>query len=297
MIKTIRSQIGVRFFAILTLVIILSVVPFTFMALRGISQYGSKAADLNELKIRDQSLSYLRAITEERAGRYQGFFDRVTASAGLLRRKASEIYTDLGYYSDNPLESYRYQIQKNNGMWVNSVEDAVVSAYWGAPDLGPNIRRELGALTHIGPFLKQTLAENPEVLASHVITVSGIGQYYTEVYESKESVFMLPPASEFDLRDGEPLTIFTRNKDTSPGVRWTNIYKDDAAGGLMLTASGSIFDNSGIFRGIVGIDVPLQNLIDDILRSEDNGNTDGTILFSFLLDRNTGVIAIPDSYY
>jgi hypothetical protein len=152
-------------------------------------------------------------------------------------------------------------------------------------------------LTHINPLFKQTLIENPEVLASHVITVSGIGQYYTDTQKSKESVFMLPPASEFDLRDGEPMTIFTRSEDTSPGVRWTNIYKDDVDDGLMLTASGSIYDNSGLFRGIVGIDVPLQNLINDILRSDDNGCADGTILFSFLLDRSTGVIAIPYPYY
>lgn len=297
MIKTLGSQIGTRFFAILTLIIILSIVPFTFIALRGISQYGTKAAELNELKIRDQSLSYLRAITKERSGRYQGFFDRVAASAGLLRSKALEIYTHLGYYSDNPIESYRYQIQPANGMWVNSLEDPVASVYWGAPDLGPVIRRELDALTHIGPFLKQTLAENPEVLASHVITVSGIGQYYTELRESRESVFMLPKASEFDLRDGEPMTIFTLNKEASPEVQWTSIYKDDAAGGLMLTASGSIFDDSGDFRGIVGIDVPLQSLIDDILHSEENGMAGGTILFSFLLDRSGGVIAIPRSYY
>ena len=98
MIKTFKSQIGVRFFAILTLIILLSIVPFTFIALKGISQYGLKAAEVDELKIRDQTFSYLRAITKERAGRYQGFFDRVTASAGLLRRHASAIYADLSYY-------------------------------------------------------------------------------------------------------------------------------------------------------------------------------------------------------
>ena len=297
MLKAIKSQIGVRFFAILTLIIILSIVPFTYFALRGISQYGLKAAEVNELKIRDQAFSYLREITKERAGRYQGFFDRVSASVGLLRRQASAIYTDLSHYSGNPLEAYQYHIQPHNGIWINSVEDPVVSAYWGTPELSSNIRRELRALTHIRPFLKQTLIENPEVLASHVITVSGIGQYYTDVQKSKESVFMLPPTSEFDLRDGEPMTIFTRNEDRSSGVRWTNIYKDDAAGGLMLTASGSIYDSSELFRGIVGIDVPLQNLINDILKSNDSGWADGTILFSFLLDRSGRVIAIPDPYY
>jgi hypothetical protein len=125
MIKTIKTHIGVKFFALLTLIVILSVVPFTFIALKGISEYGLKVADVNELKIRDQVFSYLREITRERAGRYQGFFDRITASVGLLRSQASAIYTDLGYYSDSPLETYQYHMQPQNGIWINSIEDAL----------------------------------------------------------------------------------------------------------------------------------------------------------------------------
>ena len=147
------------------------------------------------------------------------------------------------------------------------------------------------------PLLKQILIENPEVHASHLITASGIGQYYTDDQQSKDRSYHLPPTSEFDLRDGEPMTVFTKSGDTSPGVRWTNIYKDDVIDGFMLTASASIYDNKGVFHGIIGIDVPLQSVIGDILQPGDSGLDDDKILFSFLLDRNSEVIAVPGPYY
>ncbi len=297
MFEKIKSRIGFRLFVILAFIIILSVGPFTFITLKAINKYGLEAAEVNELKIRSQAFFYLEEITRERAHGYQAFFDRITASVGMLNRQASTIYSDLAYYSERPLENYQFHIHPKNGFWANSIEDPVVSLYWGAPELSPDIKRELLALTHITPFFTQSLIENPEALASYVITVSGIGQYYTDVRESKAAVFNLPPTSEFDLRDGEPMTIFTKSKDSSREVRWTNIYKDDVIDGLMLTASGPIYDNKGVFRGITGIDVPLKTVINDILQPSDSRWGEGGILFSFLLNQNNKVIALPEPYY
>jgi len=297
MLNKIRSQIGIRLFAILTIIIVMSIVPLTFITFRAINHYELEAAETNEVKIRSQAFSYLKEITSERAHRYQAFFDRIAASAGMTARLASMIYSDLDYYSSRPLENYQYRLYQQNWFWMNSIENSVLSLYWGGSKLGPDAKRELLALTNIHPLLKQALAENPEALASHVIAISGLGQYYTETLEVKKSVFYLPPASDFDLRHGEPMTIFTKSEDLSPGVRWTRVYKDDVIDGLMLTASASIIDNKGVFRGITGIDVPLQNLLNDILGIEDENWVEGSILFSFLLDENNEVIAIPGAYY
>jgi PAS domain S-box-containing protein len=109
-------------------------------------------------------------------------------------------------------------------------------------------------------------------------------------------VFDLPPASVFDLRDGEPMTIFTEADQPGMDVRWTSVYQDDVIEGLMLTASAPIYDDQKRFRGITGIDVPLATVIDDILQY---GGTQGedTVLFSFLLDETGGLLALPDEYY
>jgi PAS domain S-box-containing protein len=296
MIRKINEYIGLKFFVLLAGIVVLSVAPLAYVAIQAIKGYGNDIAEVNELQIRSQSFSFLSEIADERAARYQAFFDRVAASAGLMASHASTLYSRLDIYGLSPLVNYEFNYQPWNGQWANSIEDPVISLYWGGRELNPQVEQELRALTHMTPLLQRVLQENEEVLASHMITVSGIGQYFTDDPKSKQIVFNLPPVTEFDLRDGEPMTIFTQGGEKVREVRWTNIYKDDASDGLMLTASAPFYDDRDMFRGIAGIDVPLATVIDDILQSGE-GESQDTILFSFLLDDQGRLLALPDAYF
>lgn len=297
MINKIKSHLGVKLFILLAIVIALSVVPLTYVTLRAINDYGKKVAELNEVQIRSQTFSYLKEIVRERGDRYEAVFGRIAASAGLLGSQASAIYSDMGNHSSQSLESSRFHLLPQNRIWADLVEDPVVTLYWGATELEPDIKDEISTLSHMAPLFTRVLAENPEALASHSISVTGIGQYCTDDLKAKAAVYNLPPVSEFDLRDGEPMTIFTKSENVSSEVHWTNIYKDDVIDGLMLTASAPVYDNKGVFRGITGIDVPLDNVIGDILYSGKSRWSEDMVLFSFLLERNGKIIAIPQSYY
>ncbi|OEU50540.1 MAG: hypothetical protein BA862_13705 [Desulfobulbaceae bacterium S3730MH12] len=297
MIDKIKSHLGLKLFILLTVVIVLSVVPLTYVAVRAINNYGQDAAELNEMQIRSQAISYLRQIASEQADRYQAVFDRIAVSAGLLGSQASVIYSNLTMYSFSSVADSRFHLLPQNGIWADSIEDPAVTLYWGAAELSANIKTELSALSHMRPLFTRVLAENPEALASHSISVSGIGVYCTEDSKGRAAVLNLPPVSQFDLRNGEPMTIFTKSEDNSPGVRWTNIYRDDVIDGLMLTASAPIYDDKGVFRGITGIDVPLDSVIGEILYSGKSRWSDDIALFSFLLDRSGRVIAVPEHYY
>ncbi len=297
MINIVKSHLGAKLFMLLVIVIVLSVAPLTYVTLRAINDYGQKVAELNEVQIRSQAFSYLRQIARERADRYQAVFDRIAASVGILGSQASAIYSDMGNHSPSPLDSSLFHILPQNSIWADSIDDQVVTLYWGAAELGSDIKNEISALSHMTPLLTRVLAENPEALASHSISVTGIGQYCTDDLKSKAAVYNLPPVTEFDLRNGEPMTIFTKSDDVSREVRWTDIYKDDVIDGLMLTASAPVYDTKGVFRGITGIDVPLDNVIGDILNTGKSRWSEDVVLFSFLLDGNGKVIAIPQSYY
>lgn len=296
MVQKINTYIGLKFFLLLALIVVLTVAPLAYISMQAIKKYGDDIAEVNELQIRSQAFSFLHEIADERAARYQAFFDRVAASVGLMASHAATIYSRLDMYGHNPLANYEFNFEAHNGQWMNSIEDPVVSIYWGDTELNPEIEQELRALTHMTPLFQRALSENEEVLASHVITVSGIGQYYTNNQNNKEIVFDLPPIAEFDLRDGEPMTIFTNTDEQLREVRWTSIYKDDASDGLMLTASAPIYDDRDAFRGITGIDVPLATVIDDVLQYSNDRDND-TILFSFLLDDQGSLLALPADYF
>ena len=296
MIGNMSSRLGIKLFIMLTAVITLSIAPLVYISLKAVNRYGNEAAALSEQQIRSNAFSYLKRITKERAERYQGFFDRVRASAGMLGTHASTIYSDLDYFSGKPRYRGHYAILPQNGIWASTINDPLISMYWGAAYLGAEAQRQLDALTHMTPLFIRALDENPEVLASHMITTSGIGQYCTHHEQNKKTVLNLPPISVFDLRDGAPVTIFSRSEETDSGVRWTDVYKDDVNEGLMLTASAPIYDDSGTFRGITGIDVPLDTIIEDIL-AIDEPDLENTILFAFLTDRDGRLIAFPEKYY
>ncbi len=297
MINKIKSHLGAKLFILLVTVIVLSVVPLTYVTLRAINDYGQNIAELNEVQIRSQAFSYLREIARERAEKYQAVFDRIAVSAGILGSQASAIYSDMSNHSSWSFDNSLFHILPQNSIWADSIDDQVVTLYWGSAELGSDIKNEISALSHMTPLLTRVLAENPEALASHSISVTGIGQYCTDDLKSKAAVYNLPPVAEFDLRDGEPMTIFTKSDDVLSEVRWTDIYKDDVIDGLMLTASAPVYDTKGVFRGITGIDVPLDNVIGDILYSGKSRWSEDVVLFSFLLDRNGKIIAIPQSYY
>jgi hypothetical protein len=161
--------------------------------MQAIKRYGHEIAEINELQIRSQAFSYLREVTVERTSRFQAFFDRLATAAGLLASQASGIYSDKTAYARHPLHDYRYSRHPDNGQWMNSITDPVASVYWGGAELTPDVKQELQALTHMTPLFQRVLFENTEVLASHVITVSGIGQYCTNNVKNKEAVFNLPP--------------------------------------------------------------------------------------------------------
>jgi len=297
MINKIKSHLGVKLFILLAIVITLSIVPLTYVTLRAINDYGEKVAELNEVQIRSQTFSYLKEIVRERADRYEAVFGRIAASAGILGSYASAIYSDMGNHSPRLFDSPQFYLLPQNKIWAGLIDDPVVTLYWGAAELEPDIKDEISALSHMTPLFTRILTENPEALASHSISVTGIGQYCTDDLKAKSTVFNLPPVAEFDLRDGEPMTIFTKSENVSSEVRWTDIYKDDVIDGLMLTASAPVYDNKGVFRGVTGIDVPLDNVIGDILYSDKSRWSEEVILFSFLLDRNGKIIAIPQPYY
>ena len=296
MINKLSTRLGIKLFILLTAVISVSIIPLIYVSLKAVRDYGNKAFSVHEKQINEHTFSYLQSITRERAHLYQVFFDGIAASAGLLGSHASEIYSDLEFYAGKPLQNYDHNFQNSNGLWTNTLDDPVISIYWGAREISDDSLRELQALTHMTPAFSRVLEEHPFVQASHVISLSGIGQYYTKSMEAKQAALNLPSPTDFDLRDGEPITIFTKSEKTTRDVRWTNVYKDDVIDGLMLTASAPIFDNrTQEFKGISGIDVPLDTIIDDIL-DLNRPEFGESILFSFLVDRNGRLIAFPQSY-
>ncbi|MCP4161085.1 MAG: HAMP domain-containing protein, partial [Deltaproteobacteria bacterium] len=155
------------------------------------------------------------------------------------------------------------------------------------------------ALSHLYPALIKSKELVTESLAAHIITATGIGCYYTSDIKAKNGCYELPPPSQFDLRDGEPVTIFTKKQDPKLyHTQWTSIYKDDVIDGFMMTATTPIYDQKGQFKGITGIDIPIDSIVKNFTGySFLTGVSNVENSFGFLQHENGDLIAFPEQFH
>lgn len=297
MLKKLRSSIAYKAFTIGLLAMLCIIVPLFFTASKSLEELGRYASSVNQKHIKELSESYLKEITLERARNYDQFFSKVQTVSSMIARQAATIYCNQDRFSSNPLKEALFTKQASNSIFYTQKSEPVITAYFGGQEITPEIRNELLAITHLEPLMVKAKQAVPECLASHIITVSGIGTYYTTNPDAYQAIFELPNPADFDIRDGEPVTMFSGMDAGEATARWTNIYKDDVIDGLMMTASCPVYDAKKRFVGITGMDIPLATIIDRLTGPTSFFTRPGSgPLFAFLLGRDGRIIAFPDEY-
>ncbi|MGW8195065.1 MAG: histidine kinase dimerization/phosphoacceptor domain -containing protein [Desulforhopalus sp.] len=292
-----KNRIGIKLFGIMALVIVLAVLPIAVVVLISVNTFGQYSATINEDQITLQAESFLSRLVREQGHRYEEYFNRAGMAAMLMSTSAREVYNHLNSFAQMQKTPVKLLWQPENGMYVTPRESPIVTVYWGKETLGPEILKEIQAVQALDSILKKTKELLPESLATHMITTSGIGLYHTWSDTGKEVVRHLPRATAFDLRDGAPMTLFTGENHPYDSAGWTGIYRDDVLDGLMITVCGPIIDRDGVFRGVTGIDLPLQTIIENVLLHAGSENREGTqVLFAFLMDSQGKLIAFPPDY-
>ena len=303
-----RTSITGKLFIFICLSLLITILPLFLIVHNTLKQFGDYAYETNAQQITNLSNASLSALAMEQAQKYDQIFTRIKNSATLLAQKASDIYANLDMYSQNPLETIPLELQKTNQIFFTPRSHPIITVFWGNQKISPSIEKEINALSHLGPYLRKVQEITPESIASHIITDSGIGRYYTRNSKAKSQCFNLPSPKEFDLRNGEPVQMFMdpKNRDQKnmiqktmdKSAKWTEPYKDDVIDGFMMTAAAPIMDNSGNFKGIAGIDIPLATIVMDLLQEEAGEKLyKEAIFFKFLMDKQGKLIGLPKSYF
>lgn len=298
MIHRLRTSITGKLFIFICFSLLITLLPLFIVVHNALKKFGDYAYDTNARQITHISNASLSALATAQAQKYDQVFLRVKTSASLLAQRASEIYADLDLYGNAPLEPIPLELNNFNQIFFTPPSFPIITAFWGEPRISPAIEQEINALSHLGPFLKEARKLTQEIIASHIITQSGIGRYYTLDPRAKNQCFDLPHPREFDLRHGEPFRIFTGPESRNHRAQWTDPYKDDVIDGFMMTAVAPIVDASGRFQGIAGMDIPLISIAPDLAQQEFSQSLgQGNILFGFLMDKNGRLIAFPERYF
>lgn len=297
MIYSVKTSIAGKLFLFLFLFLLVTIIPLFYVANNALREFGAYTNATNTHQIRKMTDAYLSAMTREQARKFDEIFTRIKTSAVFLANAAAQVYSHPERYAavENP---FPHMIcSPKNSIFFTPETDPVVTAFWGDDKVPPGIQRELDALSSLDPFLKNTKKLTDESLAVHIIALSGIGKYYTEDPTAKQTCYDLPPPQEFDMRDGEPVTVFTRQAFPDFSARWTRLYQDDATANLMMTATAPVVDDDGTLRGIAGIDLPLNRITRDLLTNGfHNKQQQGTTFFAFFMGTQSELIAFPSEY-
>lgn len=298
MIDRLYHSITGKLFLFFCFSLFILILPLFFFVQSAFKQFGEYADTTNTRQIQNISYSALSSLATTQAHRYDEVFTRIKVAASLLALTATDIYDHLELFSKLSLETIPLVKREKNQIFFTPPSHVIITAFWGDQEISPAIDKEINALSHLSPYLKKTRELIPESIAAHIITASGIGRYYTIDPTAKTQCFDLPPTKEFDLRNGEPVKMFTRPDVKTHTAQWTTPYKDDVIEGFMITATAPIVDKAGKFQGIAGIDIPITSIAADLTGKEQRNQTDPfSILFGFLMDRNGRLIAFPDPYF
>ena len=297
MLAEFRTKIGFQMFALFGIVSIVVFVPTAYFIWTSVDDFGKFASSVNEKQIRNQTHSYLANTAHQQSQRYDNYLEKVRATAALLASEASHIYASARHVETNHSQTAHLFFQDKNQMFITPLEEEITTIYWGGDTLHHDITSEIKGLSRMDPLFLTAKSEIPESIAIHTITTSGIGRYYTQHKNAKNILYNLPNSSQFDLRASTSITIFTKDKLDNSTAQWTPVYKDDIIDGLMVTASGPIIDGQQLFRGIVGIDMPLSTITVELQHiKEESLKNDEKILFGFIIDQAGRLISFPTEH-
>lgn len=294
-----KTQISLKLFFSSVLTILVFTVLLFFLVKQSLKDLGQFAESANTRQIRQMADQFLASMARETAGKYDEIFLGHQTTVTFLGMKAGEIYRGLETGHTPPSGLYELPpmaLNPLNSMFYTPESEPLITVYWGDKTISPTILAELRALAQIDPYLAAAQKNSRQAMAAHIITRTGIGKYHTSDPDLRQSCFNLPDPAEFDLRDGEPMTTFTRQSGSDFSFRWTRLYKDDVADGLMMTGVAPILDGNGRLRGITGMDIPLNTLIQDlnfthpVFTDPEELHSD---FFAFLMDSTGRLISFP----
>ncbi|MCL5935197.1 MAG: sensor histidine kinase, partial [Firmicutes bacterium] len=159
--------------------------------------------------------------------------------------------------------------------------------------LTPGSMADMGRTKYLEPLFENTTAQNPDIVAVYIILKESITRIYPRLDFKKIIEKGWLPA---DMDPYQYNFFYTADPAHNPSrkIVWTEPYKDVTDRGWMVTCLAPVYLKNGEFRGIVGVDITLQNIVTGILK---NVSFQQPGAYAFILSRNGQVIAAQPKGY
>lgn len=131
---------------------------------------------------------------------------------------------------------------------------------------------EIERSKHLEPVMQRFVSTNPNVVAVYFLFKESVVRIYPKLNFRKQIDENLFPA-DFDVQSYEFYYGADLKRNPGKKINWTRIYRDITDRGLMITCNAPVYLKSGELRGVIGVDITLKNLINNVLniKFEQNG--------------------------
>jgi len=257
---------------------------FSFARSKQVSDYLS---DQFQESLRTQAESTIFALLEQEAQRIDQIFSNIERSADLGAAYAGNllgnenVFLDASYWD----AAQELRILPNGGRDNSNTEPgAVFTPAYVAFD--EETIRELNAAIHLDFFAPDLLASGQQINAIYYISARGFVIHYPNI-----DLADLMPA-DFRATEQPSYTIVAPENDIDISGAWTPPYQGRAPTGLIVTRSHPVYDRRGQFRGVIGVDMQLEEIAARVLQIQV-----GQSGYAFLIDPSGRIIALPEAGY
>jgi PAS domain S-box-containing protein len=288
----------VKLTAFFVLVILLCAAALILASRRLVAEFGESVITHNEANIRSLAYHYLKRITLEQSQHFSAVFHHTMTLSKMLSQQAAVIL-EQSHPDNDQLKPSAHVMQYNSKkkMFHNTLTDKASIVYWGNSSLPAGVARQNQALSQIDLMLEKAVETGYSITAAWVTLKDCLVHYYPNT----NLAMSLPASDTCDMLEYGFYKIAAPENNPKRQTQWTDIYKDPAGKGLMVTASTPIYTTDGVFQGVAGIDLTLESMVKTILEGSSTLRRDLSRgdheSFPFLVNDKSEIIALPSKLF
>jgi putative methionine-R-sulfoxide reductase with GAF domain len=265
----------------------ISIGTLSYFALTRADQIVTSVSSKFENSVQVQTEAQLKNIVQTEAGNADQIFSATIDSLVKLADYRAELESQDTILGQGAYWDARTKLSiLSENQYGNPATDIASVFLPNTMIVDDDVLAELNTSAFLDFSAPGILKTQPQIIAVYYLSALGSTTYYPNI-----RLATLVPG-DFDILGQPFFTVADPQNNPERIPRWTEPYQDPAGTGLIVTASAPVYNAGGIFKGVIGIDMQLARISENIskIKVGDTG-------FAFLVDETGRILAMPPKGY
>ncbi|MFH0727318.1 MAG: cache domain-containing protein [Pseudomonadota bacterium] len=280
-----RMGIKTKLLILQGLTIIFCIFSIGYVSYSSIENAGENTKNLSSIALLNQAESTLMELTSSMAQQNDIIFSNIKTDTIKLSYYVKKVYENpslfLNYYNTD-----ERMVVGDGNQYMNSKEDTASIFVPNTVVITKGVKQHIALAANMDFVFPAIKGNDNNIVAVWTIRDDGITYYYPNIelgkisppdYDPRNDIFYLPATPEHNPERKE---------------YWSDVYNDPAGQGLMITAVSPVYLDNGRFKGVVGVDVTLNNIMNRIEIYSPFEHA-----YSFIIDKKGKLLATSDQAY